>query len=71
VFPVIVFPRVSASHVRHPAWAGHLAALRSAGVHLVYGQSVWPVDEPRNGPPGGRPPPWAPILDLISQIVPR
>ena len=53
--PVIVFPRVSAAHVRHPAWAGHLAALRSVGVHLVYGESVWPVDEPRQGPPGGRP----------------
>jgi hypothetical protein len=66
--PVIVFPRVSAAHVRHPAWAGHLAALRSAGVHLVYGDSVWPIDPPRQGPPGGRPLPWASILDLISEF---
>ena len=24
--PVIIFPRVSAEHIRHPAWAGHLDA---------------------------------------------
>jgi hypothetical protein len=69
--PVIVFPRVSAAHVRHPAWGGHLATLRAAGVHLVYGESVWPVDEPRQGPPGGRPLPWAAILDLISLVEAR
>jgi hypothetical protein len=67
--PVIVFPRVSAAHVRHPSWDCHLAALRSADVHLVYGQSVWPVDEPRQGPPGGRPPPWATILELVSSSL--
>jgi hypothetical protein len=67
--PVIVFPRVSAAHVRHPAWAGHLANLQSAGVHLVYGESVWPVDEPRQGPAGGQPLPWIAILDLISQVT--
>jgi hypothetical protein len=67
--PVIVFPRVSAAHVRHPAWPGHLAALRSGGVHLVYGDSVWPIDEPRRGPPGGRPLPWAVILDLVAQVT--
>ncbi len=67
--PVVVFPRVSAAHVRHPAWAGHLTTLRSAGVHLVYGESVWPVDEPRRGPSGGRPLPWAAILDLVSQVA--
>jgi hypothetical protein len=69
--PVIVFPRVSAEHVRHPAWAGHLAALRSVGVHLVYGESVFPVDETRGGPPGGRPLPWAAILELTSQVTSR
>jgi hypothetical protein len=67
--PVIVFPRVSAAHIRHPAWPGHLAALRSAGVHLVYGQSIWPVDEPRQGPEGGRPSPWAAIIELVSQFT--
>jgi hypothetical protein len=69
--PVIVFPRVSAAHVRHPAWPGHLATLRSADVHLVYGQSVWQVDEPRQGPPGGRPLPWGRIIDLIDANTER
>jgi hypothetical protein len=67
--PVIVFPRVSAAHIRHPAWVNHLAALRSAGVHLVYGESVWPIDEPRQGPPGGRPLPWSAILDLVCRVT--
>ena len=69
--PVIVFPRVSAAHVRHPAWDGHLATLRAGGVHLVYGESVWPVDEPRQGPPGGRPLPWTTILDLVDGLPSR
>jgi hypothetical protein len=69
--PVIVFPKVSAPHIRHPAWAGHLAALRSVGVHLVYGESVFPIDEPREGSPGGRPLPWAAILELTSQVTSR
>lgn len=69
--PVIVFPRVSAAHVRHPAWAGHLATLQAGGVHLVYGPSVWQVDEPRQGPPGGRPLPWSHILDLVDQTTGR
>jgi hypothetical protein len=37
----------------------------------VYGETVWPVDEPRQGPPGGRPLPWAGILELVSQVTPR
>jgi len=69
--PVIVFPRVSSAHVRHPAWEGHLAALRAGGVHLVYGQDVWQVDPPRRQPPGGRPTPWATILELVDQVANR
>lgn len=33
--PIVLGPRVNAAHAGHPAWAGHLAALRLAGVHLV------------------------------------
>ncbi|MFI9774647.1 flavoprotein [Streptomyces sp. NPDC051956] len=32
--PVVVFPRVNAAHARHPAWGGHVEALRAGGVHL-------------------------------------
>ena len=38
--PVVVFPRVNAAHARHPAWDAHIAALRRAGVRLVYGNEV-------------------------------
>ena len=61
--PVVVFPRVNAAQARHPAWAGHLAALRKAGVRLVYGEDVWPLHEPRSAPE--RDLPWAAILDAI------
>jgi hypothetical protein len=59
--PVVVFPRVNAAHARHPAWKGHLAALREAGAHLVYGPEVWPLYEPREATPG-RELPWGAVL---------
>lgn len=61
---VVVFPRVNAAHVRHPAWAGHLAALRGAGVRLVYGEDVWPLHEPRAEP--ARHLPWDAILAAVN-----
>jgi 3-polyprenyl-4-hydroxybenzoate decarboxylase len=67
--PIVVFPRVNAAHARHPAWESHLAALRQAGVHLVYGSDVWPLHEPRSAP--GRPLPWVAILRTIRSSVGR
>jgi hypothetical protein len=46
--PIVVFPRINAAHARQPAWNAHIDALRSAGVHLVYGDDVWPLHEPRS-----------------------
>lgn len=66
--PVIVFPRVNAAHVRHPAWASHVAALTAAGVHLVHGDDVWPLHEPRQAPADRRLP-WPEILDLVEQLT--
>jgi hypothetical protein len=66
--PVIVFPRVNAAHTRHPAWEGHLASLRSGGVHLLYGADVWPLYEPREAPPD-RELPWLAILDLVDEVT--
>jgi hypothetical protein len=66
--PVVVFPRINAAHARHPAWETHIAALESAGVHLVRGADVWPLHEPRWAPPGRRLP-WAHILDLVGALV--
>jgi hypothetical protein len=67
--PIVVFPRVNAAHARQPAWAGHLEALRGAGVHLVYGPEVWPLHEPRSEP--GRNLPWRAILDAIDAAIPH
>lgn len=67
--PVVVFPRVNAAHARHPSWEGHLAALRRAGVHLVYGEDVWSLHEPRSAPPG-RELPWSAMLDAVNAAVP-
>lgn len=66
--PVVLFPRVNAAHARHPAWDGHLAALRAGGIELVYGPDVWPLYEPRQAPPD-RALPWAPIISVVDRII--
>jgi hypothetical protein len=66
--PVVLFPRVNAAHVRHPAWKRHLATLREADVHLVHGPDVWPLHEPRQAP-GGRELPWRAVLDLVERVM--
>lgn len=63
--PTIVFPRINAAHARQPAWTGHLDALRSVGVDLVYGDDVWPLYEPRQSPADRRLP-WDHILERAS-----
>lgn len=64
--PVVVFPRINAAHARHPAWEGHIEALRRAGVELVHGPDVWPLHEPRQEPT--REPPWTAILDRLTAL---
>jgi hypothetical protein len=66
--PVIVFPRINAAHAGQPAWNSHLAALRSAGVRLLYGEDVWPLYRPRTAP-ADRELPWAAILDAITEAL--
>lgn|GEM_PF-1577295 len=65
--PVVVFPRVNAAHAGQPAWDSHIAALRQAGVRLVYGEEVWPLHGPRSAP--GRELPWADILRTIDDAT--
>jgi hypothetical protein len=62
--PMVVFPAVNAAHARHPAWAGHLATLRKAGVSLV----EWDLQEPRVE---GRQLPWDSILACLDSTVSR
>ncbi|MER6425769.1 flavoprotein [Streptomyces sp. NPDC001137] len=66
--PVVVWPRVNAAHARHPAWEGHIKALRDSGVRLIYGAEVWPLAEPRAGMPGRRYP-WEAVLDEASEAL--
>lgn len=61
--PVVIFPRINAAHAAHPAWAGHIAALRGSGAHLVYGDDVWPLVPPRSA--RGRPLPWSAIRAAV------
>jgi hypothetical protein len=65
--PVLVFPRVNAAHARHPAWDGHLDALRRAHVELIYGDDVWPLHEPRSAP--GRDLPWEAIRARVRATL--
>ncbi|MDQ1246406.1 MAG: hypothetical protein QG597_774 [Actinomycetota bacterium] len=66
--PVVVFPRVNAAHTRHPAWEENTARLRRAGVRLVEGPEVWPLHEPRQGPPT-RSLPWSHILAAVEDAL--
>lgn len=69
VRPTVVFPRVNAAHVRHPAWSEHLRRLRAAGAHLVVGEDVWPLEDPRqNGTE--RPLPWDHIIETLQRLLP-
>ncbi len=45
-----------------------MRALTSAGVHLICGEDVWPLYEPRSAP-AGRPLPWPHILDLVAELL--
>lgn len=67
--PIVVFPRINAAHARQPSWNSHIAALTRAGVHLVMGDDVWPLHEPRSAP--GKELPWAAIMDAIVSAVQR
>jgi phosphopantothenoylcysteine synthetase/decarboxylase len=61
--PMVVFPRVNAAHVRHPAWASHMSTLRAAGVALV----EWELLEPRAE--DGRHLPWDRILAAVDRLT--
>ncbi|NNG20561.1 flavoprotein [Naumannella sp. ID2617S] len=65
--PTIVFPRINAAHARQPAWTSHIEHLRSTGVHVVEGDDVWPLSEPRQRKP---PLPWKYLVNLASQSCP-
>jgi Flavoprotein len=67
--PMIVFPRINAAHARNPGWHRHLDALSSAGVHLVYGDDVWPLYEPREAP-SDRDLPWPEVLKAVDGLLP-
>lgn len=67
--PIVVFPRINAAHARQPSWDSHISALTRAGVHLVMGEDVWPLHEPRSAP--GKQLPWdAIIATIISAVQP-
>jgi flavoprotein len=68
--PIVVFPRINAAHARQPSWDSHIAALQRAGVHLVMGDDVWPLHEPRSAT--GKQLPWDAIIDtIVSAVQPR
>jgi hypothetical protein len=55
--PVVIAPWVGAANAGHPAWPGHLATLRSAGVRLV----------DRDGPGI----PWDAALTAVALVLSR
>lgn len=65
--PVVVFPCVNRAHTRHPMWDSHIQELRAAGVHLIYGEQVWPLPESRSME--YRALPWDVVLATAANVV--
>ncbi|MFB9568623.1 flavoprotein [Saccharopolyspora hordei] len=65
--PVVVFPKVNATQVRHPAWQSHVDTLRAAGVHLLLDERF-----AEHGPRSGKAPgiPWSRVLDEVEAVTP-
>lgn len=68
--PVVLFPLVTSAHVEHPAWPSHIAALRSAGVHLIEGPDVWPL-HPAGQVPRDQQLPWGAIVEAARRAADR
>ncbi|GAB3757844.1 flavoprotein [Microlunatus parietis] len=66
--PMIIFPRVNAAHARQPAWDEHLRRLYRSPIHLIWGEDVWPLAEPRTAGPN-RVLPWSSIIDTAARIL--
>ncbi|SEG90395.1 Flavoprotein [Saccharopolyspora kobensis] len=64
--PVVVFPKINATQVRHPAWQSHVDALRTAGVHLLL-DDQFAAHGPRSGNAPGIP--WSGVLDTVERIT--
>ncbi|TCP50742.1 flavoprotein [Tamaricihabitans halophyticus] len=61
--PIVVFPRINTAHAQHPAWPGHVATLRGAGVRVLIGEDIWPLPQPRAIP--SHDVAWSRIIDAI------
>ncbi|KAA5829207.1 flavoprotein [Saccharopolyspora hirsuta] len=64
--PVVVFPKINATQVRHPAWQSHVDALRAAEVHLLL-DDQFAAHGPRSGSAPGIP--WSEALDTVERIT--
>jgi hypothetical protein len=66
--PVVIFPKINITQVRHPAWKSHEQTLTEAGVRLLTGEDYWPL----NGPRSTETPeiPWSKILRATSEEMP-
>ncbi|MCI2424067.1 flavoprotein [Saccharopolyspora sp. K220] len=62
--PVVVFPKINVTHVRHPAWRSHTETLATAGVQLLTGDDYWPLQGPRSGQTPEIP--WSKILEAAE-----
>jgi hypothetical protein len=52
--PVVLRPQAGAAQRGHPAFTGHLATLRTAGVHI---HDAEPTE------------PWQPLLDVVADVI--
>ncbi|MBB5154565.1 flavoprotein [Saccharopolyspora phatthalungensis] len=65
--PVVVFPKINITQVRHPAWKSHVETLTAAGVRLLTGDEYWRLYGPRNDQ--AQEIPWSRILEAAEATI--
>lgn len=67
--PIVTMPCVNAAYVQHPQFEQSVAALRGAGVTVLYGEGGFVPNQPGQGNPATYP--WRAALDTVNAIPPR
>ncbi|MGW7430494.1 flavoprotein [Streptomyces sp. NPDC054861] len=67
--PMVTVPCVNAAYVQHPQFERSVAALRGAGVTVLYGDGGFVPHPPGQGDPAAFP--WRSALDAVRDLPPR
>jgi len=66
--PIVAIPFTNYAHAAHPAFSENLAKLASWGVHVLYGENVFPMPEPGTGSEHTERFPWELTLVALRKV---